>query len=433
MGVGAAMSYLGVKLAADVSRATAAANAVAQQAIINIRTVAAYNLEHQTQQMYESKLIRPVKAGVKQGLISGFAMGITSGVFAFVFAAAIWFGSIQVADGEYDGGEVIGILFAGVMAGFALGQSVPQMQYFTTGREAAAELFAVIDRSDNSSDSKSGSSSDGTPLNIIITTAAAKGIKQQRSQGQIEFNNVHFAYPSKPERAVLNGLTMTIPAGSHVALVGGSGSGKSTLTQLIERFYNPSVGCITLDGVDISRVDLKWLRSQIALVSQEPVMFAGSILNNVKFGNPNASIEHVLEAAAAANAMPFIEKLPEGLHTNLGGGDGSIQLSGGQKQRVAIARALLRNPAILLLLDEATSGLESENEALVQSALELLQEGRTTVVVAHRLATVVGCDKIVAVGQGRRIVEEGVHGELVEKERGYYASLFAASQCGGDF
>lgn len=205
-----------------------------------------------------------------------------------------------------------------------------------------------------------------------------------------------------------------------MALVGESGSGKSTVVSLIERFYDPQEGAVLLDGVDIKTLNLQWLRSQIGLVSQEPVLFNMTVADNIRYGRPQASMEEVVAAAKAANAHGFIEALPEGYHTRLG--EGSIQLSGGQKQRVAIARAVVKDPKVLLL-DEATSALDAESERIVQDALDRLMVGRTTVVIAHRLSTVRDADAIAVVYKGR-IVEQGTHTELLEKG-GSYARLVA--------
>jgi ATP-binding cassette, subfamily B (MDR/TAP), member 1 len=213
-------------------------------------------------------------------------------------------------------------------------------------------------------------------------------------QGNVSLKDVHFAYPARPDVKVFSGINLNVEAGQTVALVGASGSGKSTVIQLLQRFYDPAAGTVTVDGHDVRDLQLEWLRSQIGLVSQEPTLFATSIRENIAMGRPSASDKEIEAAAQAANAARFIDKLPYRMNTQVG--ERGVQLSGGQKQRVAIARALLKNPRILLL-DEATSALDNVSERLVQAALERLAEGRTTVVVAHRLSTIRNADKIAVV------------------------------------
>ena len=210
------------------------------------------------------------------------------------------------------------------------------------------------------------------------------------------FRNIFFKYPSRPDVKVLNGLTLDVPAGKTVALVGSSGCGKSTCIQLVQRFYDPAEGEVTLDGVDIRRLNVGWLRDNIGVVSQEPVLFDCSIKENIRFGRIDATDHEIDIACQQANAYDFIQKLPKGYGTMVG--ERGTQLSGGQKQRIAIARALIRNPQILLL-DEATSALDNESESIVQSALDRARDGRTTIVVAHRLSTIRTADLIVALNQ----------------------------------
>jgi len=232
------------------------------------------------------------------------------------------------------------------------------------------------------------------------------------------FKNVTFTYPTRPETKVLRKLNLELLPGQKVALVGPSGSGKSTIIQLLERFYDPEKGTVMIDDIDIKSFDLKWYRRNLGLVSQEPILFSGTIFENILFGNPDATTEEVESAAKMANAYDFIMNQSDGFNTLVG--EKGTQLSGGQKQRIAIARAILKNPKILLL-DEATSALDTESERLVQSALDNLMEGRTTIIIAHRLSTVRNADVICVMMNGK-IVEQGTHDQLLENN-GVYSNL----------
>jgi ATP-binding cassette subfamily B protein len=238
--------------------------------------------------------------------------------------------------------------------------------------------------------------------------------------GAVAFEAVRFHYPSRPETPALVDFSLAIPAGATVALVGPSGAGKSTVFQLLLRFYDPQAGQARLDGVDLARADPQVVRARLGLVPQDPVIFAADAMENIRYGRPTASDDEVRAAAAAANALEFVEALPQGFATFLG--HRGLRLSGGQRQRIAIARAILRDPAVLLL-DEATSALDAESERLVQAALERLMADRTTIVIAHRLATVLKADRIVVMDAGR-IVETGTHEQLL-RAGGLYAHYAA--------
>jgi len=285
----------------------------------------------------------------------------------------------------------------------------PELQSISKGRAAAAKLFATIDR---------------VPP---IDSSDPGGLRLEETRGTLTFEDVQFSYPSRPNVPVIKGLSTVFEAGKTCALVGASGSGKSTVIQLLERFYDPLSGRITLDGTDIKQLNLKWLRQQIGLVSQEPTLFATTVRGNVEHGLIGSRWEHapdeerfalVKRACVAANADGFICKLPHGYDTMVG--ERGMLMSGGQKQRIAIARAIVSDPRILLL-DEATSALDGHSERVVQDALDRASVGRTTIVIAHRLATVRDADRIIVMGEGR-IVEEGTHNSLLEKN-GAYALL----------
>merc|ERR1711998_542164 len=252
-----------------------------------------------------------------------------------------------------------------------------------------------------------------------------EGEKPKSVDGAVEVRDIVFSYPSAPDHRVCKGYSLTIAAGQTVALCGPSGSGKSTIISLIERFYAPQEGVVMLDGKDIKTLNVRWLRAQLGLVSQEPVLFSGSVAENIKYGKPDAAQEEVEEACKMANAHTFVTtQLADGYNTDVGQGGG--KLSGGQKQRVAIARAIIKKPSVLLL-DEATSALDNESERIVQAALDeiMAKMKRTTIVIAHRLSTIRNADKIAVVSQGK-VVEQGTHDALLQNSEGIYFNLVLA-------
>lgn len=382
-----------------MNKAYADANAIAQQAFGNVRTVYAMNAEKRTAQQYDDSLEEPMRVGIRQGMLSGLTVGATNCVAFCAYALAMWYGGTRVADGAYTGGDVLNVLFSALIGGFALGQAAPNLQYFQQGKAAGARMFHVMERTP-----KIDMNAPGTQLDSI--------------EGRVSLKNVTFAYPTQPNVIVFNNFNLEIPAGLTVALVGESGSGKSTVVSLIQRFYDPLSGAIFLDGHDIRTLQLRWLRSQIGLVSQEPMLFATTIFDNIQYGRPGASEEDVYAAAKAANAHDFIVNLPRGYRTQVG--EKGTQMSGGQKQRIAIARAMVRAPTILLL-DEASSALDAKSEHIVQNALEKLMKGRTTVIVAHRLSTVRDADSIAVVKSGV-IQEKGTYDELIARN-GLFSTL----------
>ncbi|XP_062223848.1 putative multidrug resistance protein [Phragmites australis] len=379
--------------------------AIAEQAVSSVRTVYSFVAERSTMAQFSAALEESARLGLKQGLAKGIAVG-SNGITFTIWAFNVWYGSGLVMYHGALGGTVFAVSAAIVVGGLALGSALSNVKYFSEASSAGERILEVIQRVPKI-DSESNA---GEELANVV--------------GEVEFKNVEFCYPSRPESPIFVSFNLRIPAGRTVALVGSSGSGKSTVIALLERFYDPSAGEVTLDGMDIRRLRLKWLRAQMGLVSQEPALFATSIRENILFGKEDATAEEVVAAAKAANAHNFISQLPQGYDTQVG--ERGIQMSGGQKQRIAIARAILKSPKILLL-DEATSALDTESERVVQEALDLASVGRTTIVIAHRLSTIRNADTI-AVMQYGEVKELGSHDELIANENGLYSSLVRLQQ-----
>ncbi|XP_069791407.1 bile salt export pump isoform X2 [Narcine bancroftii] len=408
IGLGAALMALSVsKLTGHELRAYAKAGAVADEVLSSIRTVAAFSGERKEVERYDKNLVFAQRLGIRKGTIVGFFTGYVWMIIFCCYALAFWYGSkLVIEQNEYTPGGLLQVFLGILIAAINLGQASPCLEAFASGRGAAVKIFETIDREPE------------------IDCMSEEGYKLQRVKGDIEFHNVTFNYPSRPEVKILDRLSMVIKAGETTAIVGPSGSGKSTAVELIQRFYDPKQGMVTLDGHDIRSLNIQWLRSLIGIVEQEPVLFATTIEENIRYGRDGLTRDEIIRAAREANAYNFIMDLPEKFDTLVGQGGG--QMSGGQKQRIAIARALVRNPKILLM-DMATSALDNESEAVVQQALDKVRLGRTTISIAHRLSTIRNVDVIIGFEHGRA-VERGKHAELLERKGIYFTLVTLQTQ-----
>lgn len=365
-----------------------------------VRTVQAFAQEERAGRRFAQTTERAFDAAIARTGQRGL---MTTLVIFIVFAAVgflLWMGGQDVIAGEITAGDLSAFVFYAVLvatSGGAISETIGDLQRASGAAERLAELR------------------EEQP--VILEPAQPKDLPKP-GQGAVEFENVSFRYPTRPESLALDGFDLKIAPGETVAIVGPSGAGKTTVFNLLLRFYDPEKGAIRLDGVDARDLRLAELRRAMAIVPQEPVLFTASVAENIRYGRPDASDAEVKEAASAASALAFIEALPQGFATDLG--TRGVRLSGGQRQRIAVARALLCDP-LVLLLDEATSALDAESELAVQKALDRIMHKRTTLVIAHRLATVQKADRIVVVDQGR-VVDIGTHAELVHRG-GLYARL----------
>ncbi|ANW26971.1 ABC transporter ATP-binding protein [Vibrio coralliilyticus] len=364
----------------------------AGEAIEHIKTVQSYSHEAQERASFATEVERAFEIGrqrVKQRAI------LISGVIVIVFSAIsgmLWVGGSDVINGTMSGGDLGAFVFYAIMVASSLATISEVLGELQRAAGATERLIEILQ------------------VESHIVAPSDKVVSTQQLASEVIFDDVTFHYPSRPEHAAIEHLALKAEEGKVLALVGPSGAGKTTLFELLQRFYDPQSGQVTLGGVDVRQMDPNELRQQMALVPQQPALFSNNVLHNIRYGNPDATDEQVIEAAKKAHAHDFIMKLPEGYDSFLG--ERGVRLSGGQRQRIAIARAILKDPNILLL-DEATSALDSESEHHVQQALEELMRNRTTIIIAHRLSTIQHADQIAVLEHGK-LVDVGNHNELLQ-------------------
>uniref|UniRef100_A0A803TUV4 ABC-type xenobiotic transporter n=1 Tax=Anolis carolinensis TaxID=28377 RepID=A0A803TUV4_ANOCA len=398
---GAVWSYILSVLTSKELLEYSKAGAVAEEILSAIRTVVAFNGQKKAIERYDVNLETARIVGMKKTITTSISMGFSQFLIYGSYALAFWYGTKLTVDEKdtYDIGTVLIVFFSVLVGAFSIGEASPNLESVANARGAAYEVFKIITKP------------------RPIDSSSNEGFKPDKFRGEIEFKNIHFSYPSRPDIQILKGLNLKIQPGKTIALVGSSGCGKSTTIQLLQRFYDPAEGQIIIDGHDIRTLNLKWMRENIGIVSQEPILFATTIAGNIRYGREDITDAEIEQAAKEANAYDFISKLPDKFNTMVG--ERGAQLSGGQKQRIAIARALARNPKILLL-DEATSALDNQSESIVQAALDKAKTGRTTIVIAHRLSTIRTADIIAGFEKGV-LIEQGTHDELMAHKGVYYA------------
>ncbi|KAF9183970.1 Multidrug resistance protein 1 [Haplosporangium sp. Z 767] len=406
---GAMMAKFTVAAASKGQDSYSKAGAIAEQTFSSIRTIVAFGGQKRETHAYVKQLDDAFVTGKKKAIAVGTGIGIFMLILFATYSLSFWYGSHEVYKGNMVSGEVLNVFMGMIIGAFALGNIGPNVASFASAQGAAYNIFQTIDR---------------VPT---IDSASPAGAKPENVQGHVVVRDVDFHYPSRPDVPILKKMNIEVKPGQTVALVGHSGSGKSTIVGLVERFYDPISGSVTLDGIEIKDWNVSYLRDTIGIVSQEPVLFNATIKQNIALGIRKDQAEptdkEIIEACRLSNAHDFISNLPDKYNTMVG--EKGALLSGGQKQRIAIARALIKNPRILLL-DEATSALDTESERIVQAALDKASAGRSTIVIAHRLSTIMNADHIYVMDKGL-VMESGTHESLLAKG-GIYAGLVAKQQ-----
>ncbi|KAL8743602.1 MAG: hypothetical protein Q9190_004062 [Brigantiaea leucoxantha] len=410
IGIGAAIYGQAIRnLSRRIQRNLGTLTKIAEERLGNVRTSQAFAGEILEVSRYNKQVKKIFNLGKREALISATFFSGTGWMGNMTILALLYVGGGMVHSGAISIGELTSFLMYTVYAGSSLIGLSSFWSELMKGVGAASRLFELQDR------------------NPTISPTVGTPVKSAR--GVIKFDNLSFSYPTRPAVSIFHGLTFEIPQGTNIAIVGPSGGGKSTIAQLLLRFYSPTMGAITIDGVDISTMNVKSLRRKIGIVSQEPVLFSGTIAENIAYAKPNATQGEINAAARKANCR-FIEDFPDGLNTSVGAR--GAQLSGGQKQRIAIARALVKNPDILIL-DEATSALDAESETLVNSALAALLKGHnTTISIAHRLSTIKRSDRIIVLSNEGTVAEQGTFAELSQRPDGAFTRLMEWQMSGGD-
>lgn len=381
---------------------------MAQEAITNNRTVAAFGVEDLVLSSFTHELHQPNRQARLRGHISGVGYGLSQ-LFAFCsYALGLWYASQLLKHGTSDFSNIMKSFMVLIITALGVAETLALTPDIVKGSQALGSVFSLLEQK------------------TTMNPDDPKSEKVVEVKGHIEFRNVSFRYPTRPHVTVLKDLNLHVAAGRRLAIVGRSGSGKSSVIALVMRFYDPSHGAILIDGKDIRDLNLRSLRQRIGFVQQEPALFSTTVYENIAYGKEGASEIEIMRAAKAANAHGFISHLDEGYHTHVG--EQGAQLSGGQRQRVAIARAVLKDPSILLL-DEATSALDTATERQVQEALNRLMVGRTTVMVAHRFSTIHYANMIVVLQDGN-LQEIGMHEDLISCPGSVYGQLVQLQQTG---
>ncbi|XP_053294466.1 mitochondrial potassium channel ATP-binding subunit [Pleuronectes platessa] len=410
VGAGALIGSFLRKLSRLAQEQVAKATGVADEALGNVRTVKAFSMEERELQLYSYEVDKSGEMNENLGAGIAVFQGLSNIALNCIVLGTIFAGGTLISRNEMTPGELMSFLIASQTVQRSLASISILFGQMVRGLSSGARVFEYL------------------VSKPTITGSGGGRISYHNLMGRVDFQDISFSYPTRPGHQILKKFNLTLAPGKTVAIVGESGGGKSTVASLLERFYDPTSGVVKVDGLDIRTLDLSWLRGQvIGFINQEPVLFGSSVMENIRFGKPEATDAEVINAAKQANAHRFITSFPDGYHTVVG--ERGATLSGGQKQRIAIARALIKNPCILVL-DEATSALDAESERVVQEALDKATRGRTVLIIAHRLSTIQGADIICVMSNGR-IVEAGSHLELLSKG-GLYSDLIRRQRAEGN-